>query len=292
MDIVITYVDGRDPVWQRDYEKYTDVPVMAKRFRDWGTLKYLLRGVDTFMPFIRNVFLVVSHPSQVPEWIDTANVKVVLHKDIIPAEFCPTFNSTAIEMFLHKIEGLDERYLYFNDDMFPVAPCKETDFYRDGRAVLGMKRYILAAGLYKKHCRNSDRLARKALGMPHSMFFVRPQHICSPMLKSECEAAFSKVEDDVLKSVSRLREPYNVNQYFFLDYMYHNGRLIPEKISNKHLSTAVASASKICAFIRKPDRLFCCINDVQMSEEKFVQMKDAILQAFEERLPAKSRFEK
>ena len=195
-------------------------------------------------------------------------------------------------MFLHKIEGLDERYLYFNDDMFPVAPCKETDFYRDGRAVLGMKRYILAAGLYKKHCRNSDRLARKALGMPSSMVFVRPQHICSPMLKSECEAAFSKVEDDVLKSVSRLREPYNVNQYFFLDYMYHNGRLIPEKISNKHLSTAVASASKICAFIRKPDRLFCCINDVQMSEEKFVQMKDAILQAFEERLPAKSRFEK
>ena len=43
MDIVITYVDGNDPVWKKDYEKYTNVPVMEKRFRDWGTLKYLLR---------------------------------------------------------------------------------------------------------------------------------------------------------------------------------------------------------------------------------------------------------
>ena len=39
MDIVITYVDGNDPVWKKDYEKYTEVPVMEKRFRDWGTLK-------------------------------------------------------------------------------------------------------------------------------------------------------------------------------------------------------------------------------------------------------------
>ena len=46
MDIVITYVDGNDPVWKKDYEKHTNVPVMQKRFRDWGTLKYLLRGIE------------------------------------------------------------------------------------------------------------------------------------------------------------------------------------------------------------------------------------------------------
>ena len=68
MDAVITYVDGNDPVWKQDYEKTTNVPVMEKRFRDWGTLKYLLRGIEAKMPFIRNVYLVVSHPSQVPEW--------------------------------------------------------------------------------------------------------------------------------------------------------------------------------------------------------------------------------
>ena len=103
MDIVITYVDGNDPYWKQDYEKYTNVPVMQKRFRDWGTLKYLLRGIEVNMPFVRNVFLVVSHPSQVPEWVDRDNLRIVLHKDIIPAEYLPVFNSNPIEMHIHRI---------------------------------------------------------------------------------------------------------------------------------------------------------------------------------------------
>ena len=90
MDIVITYVDGNDPVWQQDYEKHTNVPVMQKRFRDWGTLKYLLRGIEQNMPFVRNVYLVVSHLSQVPSWVCRENLKVVLHRDFIPAEYLPT----------------------------------------------------------------------------------------------------------------------------------------------------------------------------------------------------------
>lgn len=76
MDIVITYVDGNDPVWQKDYEEYAAVPAMTKRYRDWGTLKYLLRGIQQKMPYIRNVFLVVSHESQVPAWADRDNLKM------------------------------------------------------------------------------------------------------------------------------------------------------------------------------------------------------------------------
>jgi hypothetical protein len=117
MDIVITYVDGNDPIWKADYEKYTNVPVMQKRFRDWGTLKYLLRGIEVNMPFIRNVYLVVSHPSQVPEWVDQDGLKIVLHKDIIPEEYLPTFNCNPIEMHLHRIEGLDEEYLSSYGDL-------------------------------------------------------------------------------------------------------------------------------------------------------------------------------
>lgn len=292
MDAVITYVDGRDPVWQAAYSKYTNRPVLAKRYRDWGTLKYLLRGIEENLPFVRNVYIVVSSKSQVPDWIDTDNVRVVLHEHIIPSEHCPTFNSTTIEMFLPKIEGLDEQFLYFNDDMFPMMPCEETDFFQDGSAKIGMRPSIFAAGLYKKHCKNSDSLARKAAGKSCSPIFIRPQHICSPMLKSECIAAFEKFEDVILMSISRLREAYNLNQYFFLDYMYHNGRLVNKNISNKHFSTAVAAAEKMCAFIRNPNRSFCCINDVQMSEEKFISTRDAILSAFEDRFPNKSRFEK
>lgn len=292
MDIVITYVDGNDPVWKKDYEATTNVPVMDKRFRDWGTLKYLLRGIETKMPFIRNVYLVVSHPSQVPQWANTEQLNIVLHKDIIPGEFLPTFNCNPIEMHLHRIPGLDEEYLYFNDDVFPVGDCRPEDFFRNGRPVLGYSRHLLACGMYKKICRNSDRLARKALGMKPSCFFTRPQHICTPMLKSQCEELYAKVEDEIRKtSASRTRTDENLNQYLFLDYMNYKGLMINEKISSKHFSAAVASPASMSEFLHNPTRNLVCINDVRLSESRYEILRGAVLEAFESIFPSKSRFE-
>ena len=292
MDIVITYVDGNDPVWKKDYEKHTNVPVMQKRFRDWGTLKYLLRGIETKMPFIRNVYLVVSHESQVPEWADRDNLKIVLHSDIIPAEFLPTFNCNPIEMHLHRIPGLDEEYLYFNDDMFPVGDCREEDFFLNGKPVIGYYRHLFATNMYKKICRNSDRLARKALGMKPSVFFTRPQHICSPMLKSECEKLYAMVEPEVRATSScRTRTGENLNQYLFLDYMNYKGLVIRKKISNKHFSVSVASPQELKSFLQNPDRNLVCINDVHLSDKRYEALRNAILDAFESAFPVKSKYE-
>lgn len=292
MDIVITYVDGNDPEWKQDYEKYTDVPVMEKRFRDWGTLKYLLRGVEKNMPFIRNVYLVVSHPSQVPQWADQENLKVVLHKDIIPHDHLPTFNSNTIETHLHRIEGLDEEYLYFNDDLFPVAPCKPEDFFRDGKGVLGFKKHFFALGMYKKICRNSDRLARKALGLKPECTFLRPQHICTAMLRSECAKLYDTMKDDILKSLSRTRTEHNVTQYMFLVYQYLKGRMVNERISSKHCSVAFASPEKVAEYILSPKRNVLCINDVRLDEKKYETLRKVIHESFEKIFPQKSKFEK
>lgn len=292
MDIVITYVDGNDPVWKQDYEKYTNVPVMQKRFRDWGTLKYLLRGIEVNMPFIRNVYLVVSHPSQVPQWVDQTQLKIVLHSDIIPEEYLPTFNCNPIEMHLHRIEGLDEEYLYFNDDLYPLAPCRPEDFFRNGKGVLGFSRHFLASGMYKKICRNSDKHARKALGLKPSICFVRPQHTCTPMFRSECEQLYSILEQDILASLTRVRTSGNLNQYLFLDYQLYKGRMVNEKISNKHYSVAVASPEKLKSFILSPTRNLMCVNDVHLSEERYMKLRSAMIEAFELKFPQKSRFEK
>lgn len=293
MDIVITYVNGNDPVWQSDYEKYTSVPAMQKRFRDWGTLRYLLRGVEKNMPFIRNVYLVVSHPSQVPDWADTEQLKIVLHKDIIPSEFLPTFNCNPIEMHLHRIEGLDEEFIYFNDDMFPVGKCAPTDFFRNGKAVIGYNRHLLTSGMYKQICRNSDRLARKALGMRPSCFFTRPQHICSPMLRSECEELYEKVKDEIrITSACRLRTGENLNQYLFLDYMNFKGKVLHHRISKRHFSVSVASAEKLREFLLRPNKSLVCINDVKLPDSRYEELRSTIIDAFEASLPVKSRFEK
>lgn len=292
MDVVITYVDGNDPLWQADYRKYMNVPVLEKRFRDWGTLKYLLRGIEKYMPFIRNVFLVVSHPSQVPEWVDKDNLKVVLHSDIIPEEYLPTFNCNPIEMHLHRIEGLDEEFLYFNDDMFPVRMTSPEDFFKEGRPRIGYYTHLLSSGMYKNICRNSDSLARKALGMKPSVFFTRPQHICSPMLKSECEEVYSLAEPEISRtSASRVRTDGNLNQYLFLDYMNYKGLVINEKISNKHISVSMASVDGLRRFLRNPSTSLVCINDVRLSEKRYGQLRKAILDTFDEVLPEKSRFE-
>ncbi len=292
MDVVITYVNGNDPVWKEDYERYTSVPIMEKRFRDWGTLRYLLRGIEANMPFVRNVYLVVSHPSQVPEWAG-GDLRVVLHKEIIPAEFLPTFNCNPIEMHLHRIEGLDEEFIYFNDDMFPVGECQPTDFFRDGKAVIGYNCHLLATSMYKHICRNSDRLARRALGMPRSPFFTRPQHICSPMLRSQCEELYEKVKEEILvTSACRTRTSDNLNQYLFLDYMNYKGLVLHHRISKKHFSVSVATSEKLSAFLRKPTRSMVCINDVKLPDSRYEELRTTILDAFEATFPTKSRFEK
>ena len=291
MDIVITYVNGLDPEWQKDYEKHTKNPILEKRFRDWGTLKYLLRGIEKNMPFINNVFFVVSSMSQVPEWMDTKAVKVVLHSDIIPADYLPTFNSNTIEMHIHRIEGLSEQYLYFNDDMFPIAPSRAEDFFRDGKAVIKFSKHYIAAGMFKKICRNSDRLARKILGIKESCSFLRPQHICSPMLKSVCQEVYEKADKEIAQSITRTRTESNYTQYLFLDYMYLTGRIIDERIEKKHFSTAITSARKLRNFIINPTRKLVCINDVKLSMNRYMRLRSAVHEAFGIHLPKKSKYE-
>ena len=55
----------------------------------------------------------------------------MLHERIIPNELLPTFNSTTIEMYLHRIPDLAEQFIYSNDDMFPIRPLQISDFFKD-----------------------------------------------------------------------------------------------------------------------------------------------------------------
>ena len=291
MDIVITYVNNLDAEWQKDYEKYTNTPILEKRFRDWGTLKYLMRGIEKNMPFIRKVHLVVARESQIPAWINRENVNIVLHNDIIPVEYLPTFNCNPIEMHLHRIKGLDEEYLYFNDDFFPLKPLKPTDFFNNGCGILGISRHMLALNMFKKICRNSNRIARKALSLKPSLFFLRPQHICSPMLKSECEELYKKVKSDIAASMTLTRKSNNLNQYLFLDYMYLKGKLRNKRLSKKHFSLGIASKSEMRKFLENPTHSLVCINDVQMSEKSYIDIRKSLLEAFEHILPNKSKYE-
>ena len=178
IDYVITYVDGSDPEWQREYEKVSGKKINAEkseRFRSWDNLRYNLRAVEKNLPFIRKVHLVVSGPSQVPSWVNTDTVHVVYHKDIIPEKFLPVFCSTAIEMFLGFIPGLADNFIYANDDTFVAKTCKISDFFVDGKPVLN---YSISGSKYNTGSQyevqlaNSFGLAQKVSGKVMVAFIV------------------------------------------------------------------------------------------------------------------------
>ena len=123
IDAVYTWVNGSDPdfnILKIKYAKegFVTVNSASKRFKDWGTLKYSLRSVEKYAPWIRNIYLVTN--GQVPDWMNLKEdgIKLMTHQDIFEdTADLPTFNADAIELYLHKIPGLSDKFLFFNDDM-------------------------------------------------------------------------------------------------------------------------------------------------------------------------------
>ena len=116
IDFVIPWVDGNDPQWRAEKAKYdpsgmpqSDAP---ERYRDWDNLQYWFRGVEKFAPWVNRIhFITWGH---LPPWLDTSNPKlnIVKHTDYIPEKYLPTFSSHAIELNMHRIEGLAEHFVF------------------------------------------------------------------------------------------------------------------------------------------------------------------------------------
>ena len=135
IDFVLPWVDGNDPAWRAEKAQYApDVGGDARdiRFRDWGNLHYWFRGVERFAPWVNRVHLITW--GHLPEWLnaDHPKLNIVRHADYIPPEYLPTFSSHPIELNIHRIEGLSDRFVYFNDDIFLLNPVREQDFFRRG----------------------------------------------------------------------------------------------------------------------------------------------------------------
>ena len=138
IDFVVLWVDGNDPAWQADKARFSatkDTDVRPNRYRDWDNLQYWFRGVEKFAPWVRKIHFVTW--GHLPSWLDVSNPKlhVVNHRDFIPNECLPTFNTNPIELNIHRIPGLSEGFVYFNDDMFLTAPVSPEDFVQDGKPV-------------------------------------------------------------------------------------------------------------------------------------------------------------
>lgn len=135
IDFIVTWVDGNDPVWRSNKNKakgIKDGDSRDSRYRDWENLKYWFRGVEKFAPWVNNVFFVTC--GHYPEWLnlDCPKLKFIKHDEFIPSEYLPTFSCRPIEFNLHRIPGLSEKFVYFNDDMFLINRVEPSDFFIKG----------------------------------------------------------------------------------------------------------------------------------------------------------------
>lgn len=139
IDLVIPWVDGSDPKWRRQRDRYSKDAGQENnanteiRYQSWDNLNYWFRAIEECMPWFHSIFLITW--KHVPDFliINHPKLRIIKHEDYIPEKYLPTFNSDTIEMNLHRIKDLSENFILFNDDLFPLQKISENYYFRDDK---------------------------------------------------------------------------------------------------------------------------------------------------------------
>lgn len=133
IDFVLPWVDGNDLLWQDKKDKYSiknKVGLTNFRFRDFDTLKFVLRSIEKNCPWYNKIYLITE--GHYPTWLNIHHNKIVLvtHDELYyDATNLPIFNSSSIEMNLANLKGLSEHFVYLNDDTIILNPINKSRFF-------------------------------------------------------------------------------------------------------------------------------------------------------------------
>ena len=325
IDFVITWVNGNDPKWIERKNEYLDddkkIDARDVRYRDMDALKYWFRGVEKFANFVNNVYFVTDH--QIPDWMNTDNskIKIVYHEDYMKKENLPSFNSNAIENRIYKINGLSDKFVYFNDDMFILNKVKEEDFFIDGLPVdmmslskikpisnnfhkklindidiinkyFDFKKVIKEnSKLYKSKKQGKYLLKTIPLLKENKFTGFRQHHMPVSYLKETFEKVWN-IENEILEKTESFRFRNNeesVNHWLFEYWQFAEGKFRQRNANfGKYYSLA---DEKVNSAIEKQKYKIVCIND-DNKEFNFEKRKKEVINSLEKILPEKCSFEK
>ena len=327
IDFVITWVDMEDPKWKAEFAKYSGKKenekngVSEARFRDYGFLKYWFRGVEKFAPWVRKIHFVTS--GQKPEWLDENNPKINLvnHKDYIPAEFLPTYNSVVIERYLHKIPDLAEHFVYFNDDFYIINNISTERFFKNGVPCdIAVFQYNLSWSQWYKRIKNNlkiinrhfdkkevmardhDKWFHKSYGSrarwnyllkPYGKFItLRTPHNAQPYLKSTFEEVWAVAEKELTEtSANRFRTVTDYTPELFRTWQICKGNFEPyNTYSDTKMFPLMIKPKQAIKAIYNQSYTLICLND-NVHIRNYAQVMENIKNAFESILPEKSSFE-
>lgn len=327
IDIVVTWVDMNDPEWKVEFNKYSENPsneengVIDARFRDYGFLKYWFRGIEKFAPWVGKIHFVTS--GQKPDWLDTSNPKlnIVDHKDFIPHEFLPTYNSVVIERYMHRIPGLSDKFVYFNDDFYMIRPVPVERFFKDGLpSDIAVFQYNPSWSQWYKTLKNNMRLInrnfnkKEVLLKYHDKWFtdeyegkdwqnklfrlydkfitLRVHHNAQPYLKSTFEEVW-KAENEELThtSLNRFRSSSDYSPELFRTWQICKGNFIPyNTYKDTKMFPLMVKPKQAIKAIRNQEYSLVCLND-NKHIKNYDKLMSEIQAAFESILPEKSTFE-
>ena len=306
MDIVIPFVDCSDKVWMKNFLTYghseNNKSQLKKinycHYYNYDTLKYVFRGIDSFIPYTNNIFLIVSNIEQVPNYVDQSKVKIVLHKDFIPEKFLPVYQANTIEMFIHNINELDEEYLFIQDDIIPVSHISYDQLFKDGLPCISFLSNNLPQGtLIYRHINISffeaintvKCLTNKEINYTGPVLW--PNHGPNPMLKSVCiEASSIKRHDQLLNFyVSTYRRDRNMNQYYWCYILYFLNKYAQSDINLKYTTTQDIDDIDINDI--RTNYHYICINDFGSDTYTVSEIKHILKNKLDSILPNKCKYE-
>ncbi|MCR5680732.1 MAG: Stealth CR1 domain-containing protein [Prevotella sp.] len=303
----------------------------SARFRDWGIFRYWFRSVERYAPWVNKVYLITNgtFPQWINPHCE--KLVLVKHSDYIPEKYLPTFNSKTIELNLGRIKELSEHFVYFNDDTFINAPITPDYYFREGLPCDYNFESIFRKPSYSAdnrfgvdldmHCDVAvlnSHFSRKAtvkqawkkwyglhlwgkpllfslilLGRSKFETFTLFHHE-QPMLKSIFHEIWEKEEAILDESCSRFRKDASLNQYIIRYWQFASNRFYP--IKRKGLAYYYYNKAITDDLIKNLHEEQCpsiCINDCPYcSEEDLEYAMTHIRQAFEEKFPNVSMYEK
>lgn len=298
IDYIFPWVNPNDEHWRLQFYKYRRPDDRFDcRFRDFGLLKYVFRGIAKNMPWIRKVHLILSQDSQVPPWLNTEEVNVVCHADYIPKEFLPTYNSHTIESYMGSIKGISEKLIYGNDDVYPLCPSSPEDWFsKDGKPKI---RYVTSSdtsSTFKEFCKKTfDEIDNKIHGTKYDIGqYVRPTHYSTPLTMTHIKEATNILKDNIKNGTTRFRN-FSTNYSFYVFAMYtilknQNEPVTDKDTFGKCLTTLNGTdACNVANFIKTSNTNILCINDTEKTDVSNINI---IARAFEEKFNEKCKYEK
>ncbi|GID93044.1 stealth family protein [Amorphoplanes digitatis] len=310
IDAVYTWVDGGDPDWLRrknaalaalGHQQINIIATNQSRFISRDELRYSLRSMAAFAPWIRRIFLVTD--DQIPPWLDDSGprITVVSHRELFGGTGAlPTFNSHAIESRLHRIPGLAEHFIYFNDDMFFGRPVLPTAFFHaNGIAKFFQSTAQLEAGPATVHDapvtaagKNNRRHIEEHFGVSIAQ---KMQHVPYALQKSVLEEIEQTLPEDVLRTAEhQFRHPGDLSIPSSLQHYWAflTRRAVPGSIKYTYADLAHPSTPVQLAFLlaKRHCDVFC-LNDTDSAEVALAEQAAMMADFLPHYFPFRSPFE-